>query len=229
MNKVTIGAILVSALATGCATPPPTIDTSPTAEVTFDGLHEVQNSRADKAWAAPGLDLSGYTKIMLMNAGIEYRPGGNAGRTYSARSRGGPYEITERQKERFEQLVTEEFREELARSQRFEIVEEPGPDVLLIRGGLLDVVSYVPPDDLAGRVEVYLSQVGAATLVVELRDSITGAIMARAVDGRAAEPISGGLPSNRVTNTAEIRRLVQYWATRLREGMEGFTGTGTGG
>jgi len=214
-------AVLFAALVSGCASAPPSVDTSPTAEVTFDGLNEVLNSSADKAWARPGMDLSGYSKIMLQGAGIEYRPGGESGRTYMARSRGGPYEVTEEQKARFEQVVSEAFRKEMARSERFEIVEQPGPDVLLIRGAMLDVVSYVPPDDVGGRVDVYLSSVGEATLVLEIRDSITNAIMARAIDRDAAES-SMMFQSNRVTNASEVRRLVQGWARALREGLEAF-------
>ena len=225
MNRhmaLTLMVTLLVALVTGCTSTPPSIDTSPSAEVTFDGLHEVLNSSADKAWARPGMDLSGYSKIMIQGAGIEYRPGGESGRTFMARSRGGPYEVTKEQKARFEQVVSEAFREEMAKSERFEIVEEPGPDVLLIRGALLDVVSYVPPDDVAGRVEVYLSRVGEATLVIEIRDSITGAILARAIDRGAAEDMGGFTNSNRVTNRSEVRRLVQRWARALREGLEGF-------
>lgn len=215
---------MVGIFSVGCTTTPPSIDTSPTAEVTFDGLHEVLNASADKAWARPGVDFSIYTKIKLEGAGIEYRPGGQTGRTRMARSRGGPYEVTESQKIRFEKTVAEAFRDELAKGGRFSLVEEAGPDVLLVRGALLDVVSYVPPGDTAGRVDVYLSSVGEATLVLELRDSITNAILARAIDRDAADDMSGGLrESNRVTNAAEVRRLVRRWARSLREGLEGFS------
>ncbi|MGI9204177.1 MAG: DUF3313 family protein [Woeseiaceae bacterium] len=215
-------ALSVVSLAVGCTTGPATIDTSPGADVTFDGLYEVRNSSADVAWGVPGLDLSGYTKIKLEGAGIEYRPGGESGRTTAARSRGGPYIVTEEQKTRFRNLVQEVFREELAKSQRFSIVDEVGPDVLLIRGAILDVVSYVPQDAI-GRVDIYLSTVAEATLVVELRDSITNAILARAIDRRAAENTAGfAVQSNRVTNAAEVRRVVRRWAQSLRSGLEGF-------
>ncbi len=130
--------------------------------------------------------------------------------------------MTEKQKARFEQTVGEAFREELAKSERFAIVDEAGPDVLLIRGALLDVVSYIPPDNISGRVHVFLSSVGEATLVIEIRDSITNAILARAIDRGAAEDMGGWSESNRVTNTAEVRRLVRRWGRSLREGLEGF-------
>lgn len=214
------GVALLVAIIAGCSTAPPTIDTSPGAEVTFDGLHEVQNSRADKAWARPGVDLSQYSKIMIAGAGVEYRPGGESGRSFYSRSSGGHFEVTEDQKERFRTVMTEAFLDELGKSERFAIVDERGPDVLLIKGALLDVVSYVP-DEPVGRTSIYLSQVGEATLVLEIRDSVTDAILARAVDRRAAENAMGFTESNRVTNRAEVRRVAKYWARRLREVLEG--------
>ena len=224
--KLTI-ATGISALAltmlglTGCATSTPTIDTSPEAEVTFDGLHEVKGGRSDKAWARPGVDFSQYSKIMLQGAGIEYRPGGESGRSFSARSRGGPYEVTENQKAQLRELVAEVFLEELAKSEHFTLVNEAGPDVLLIRAAVLDVVSYVPPEPI-GRGGIYLSQVGEATLVLELRDSITEAILARAADRDTAESSMGLSESNRVRNTAEVRRLVGAWARLLRERLDEY-------
>ncbi|MDH4054775.1 MAG: DUF3313 domain-containing protein [Gammaproteobacteria bacterium] len=215
---------LFAILAAGCSTAPPTIDTSEGAVATFDGLYPVLNSRADAAWAAPGMDLSGYTKIMLRGEGIEYRPGGESGRTMMARSNASHYEVTEAQRERLLATVREAFLKELGKSTRFTLVDEPGPDVLMIRGALLDVVSFVPPDTV-GRTEVFLSSVGEATLVLEIRDSITHAIFARAVDRDAAEAMSGTLQrSNRPMNTSEVRQMVQRWARSLREALEGFTG-----
>ena len=221
---VRVGFGLAALAVCACTTQPPAIDTGPDAEVTFDGLHKVNNAAADEAWAKPGLDLSPYSKVMLDNAGIEYRPGGESGRTSIARTRGGPYEVTEEQKERLLSVVTEAFREELARSDRFELVDEPGPDVLLVRGALLDVVSNVPPEPI-GLTDIYLTSVGEATLVLELRDSITNAILARAKDRRAAERPGGQLfEANRVTNTTEVRRLAQRWASLLRTRLEEYLG-----
>jgi hypothetical protein len=220
-RSLTAGFAAVVLVLTGCAASTPTIDTSPEAEVTFDGLHEVKGGSADQAWARPGTDISQYSKIMLQGAGIEYRPGGESGRSLSARSRGGPYEVTEDQKARLRAVVAEEFLEELSKSEHFTIVSEPGPDVLLVRGAILDVVSWVPPEPI-GRGAIYISEVGEATLVLELRDSITEAILARAVDRRAAESAMRMSESTRARNTAEVRRMVGVWARLLREGLDQF-------
>jgi len=228
MNKKTFDirlslALIFAIVVAGCETTPPTIQTGPEAELSFDGLHKVDNSQADVAWARPDFDISGYTKIMPLSGGIEYRQVKDRGRSSIARSQGGPYFIDDEARARFEELVSEVFREELQMIERFEIVDEPGPDVLVVLGGLLDVVSYVPPDPVGGRSYVFLSSVGDATLVLELRDSETGTILARSIDRRAAEPLSATLQdSNRVSNAAEVRRLIRHWATRLREGLDGF-------
>ena len=122
--------------------------------------------------------------------------------------------------------MREAFLEELGKSKHFEIVSEPGPDVLLIRGGLLDVVSYVPPDPVGTRSSVYLSRVGEATLVLELRDSITEAILARAVDRRAAEKAGPSLQySSPVTNIADVRRVARTWGALLTERLDDYGGT----
>lgn len=217
-----IAALGVSiALLTGCEGSVPTVDTSAESEMTYDGLYPVKGGTADAAWARPGADISQYSKIRLQGVGVEYRPGGDSGKTYNARRRADHYEITDTQKEELEELLLETFREELGKSEYFSLVTEPGPDVLLIRGGLYDVVSFVPPEPM-GRTDIYLSSVGEATLVLEIRDSASEAIIARAVDRRAAEQSFGLQESNRVLNRADVRRLAKTWGRLLRERLDTF-------
>jgi hypothetical protein len=200
----------------GCATGP--IEPKLGEEESYDGLREVTNARVSKAWIRPGLDLSVYEKILPVNAGIQYRdvrPAPTRG-TASGRTE---FPVTPEARERLETLVSEIFREELQKQDRFGIATEPGPRVLVIAGALLDVVSNVPPEPV-GRGEVYLSQVGEATLVLELRDSETNSPLARILDRRAAEQVSGMTWSNSVSNQAEVRRLIRAWATRLRTMLE---------
>ena len=215
--------LFISVIAVACASEPASIQTGPDAELSYDGLHKVDNSQADMAWARPDIDLSGYTKLMPVNGGVEYAQADNRGRTTRDRNRGGPFFIDDRSREQFEALVSEVFAEELGKIERFTLVNEAAPDVLMVAGGLLNVTSYVPPET-ATRSVVFLSAVGEATLVLELRDSESGAILARSIDTRAAETIGDTFThSNSVTNSAEVRRLLLFWARRLVEGLDGFT------
>ena len=221
-SKSIIASMLLAGLVSlgGCATDP-AIDTSPEAEVTFDGLHEIKGSRADKAWARPDADIAQYSKIKLVGAGITYRPGGDTRKTYSPRNISDHFDLTEDQKARLVALVSEEFREELGKSEQFTLVDDIGPDVLLIKGALIDVVSFVPPEPMS-RVDIYLSRIGEATLVLEVSDSMTGTMLARAIDRRAAESSIGFTESSRVANRAEFRRLIGRWARTLRDRLDAF-------
>ena len=211
----------VLGLVAGCAGSSPTLDTSAEAEMTFDGLYPVKGGTADQAWARPGADISQYSKIMLEGVGIEYRPGGESGRLFHSRTSADHYAISDTQKKRLREIVGEAFLDELGKSEQFTIVNEAGPDVLSIRAELLDVVSFVPPETNT-TVDVYLRSVGEATLVLEIRDSVSDAIIARAIDRRAAEDAFGFNESNRVTNSAEVRRLAQTWARLLRARLDEF-------
>ena len=218
-----ITALSFGLMLAGCETAPATIQTGPDAELSYDGLHLVDNSQADVAWARPDFNLDGYTKIWPVGAEVEYKQVKNTGRSSMDRSRGGPYFIDDKARGQFEELVSRTFNEELQKIENYALADGPGPDVLMIRGGLINVTSMVPPDTIGGRSDIFLTSIGDATLVLELRDSETGTILARSVDRRAAESIGDTFQrSNSVTNAADVKRLIRFWATRLREGLDGF-------
>lgn len=224
MPRIGMTALIFPILFLGaCAMAPPSIDTGPDAEVTYDGLHRVLNTRADRAWARPDIDLSGYDKVFLTGAGIEWRPVKGKPRRYataSQLSRTTEFPVSEEDKEKLRQIVTLAFLEELAKSDTFTLVDARGPGVLEVRGALLDVVSHVPPEPI-GRGEIYIRDVGEATLVVQLYDSESEAILARVVDRRAAETAGWDLQAMSMVNTTvEVRRLARSWARLLRQRLE---------
>jgi hypothetical protein len=142
---------------------------------------------------------------------------GQTSRTTSSRSE---FQLDEATQALVKEEIGGAFVEELANSDVYEVVEARGPEVLLLRAGLLDVVSRVPPERI-GRSMVFLDSVGEATLVMELRDSTSGAILARAVDRRAAETPPGSVTqSTTATNRADVRRLGRRWASIIRSGVE---------
>ncbi len=132
------------------------------------------------------------------------------------------FPLTDEQKARLRTVVSDSFKTELAQSRNFQLVDQPGPDVLTIWGGLVDVVSYVPPDSV-GRGNIYLSSVGQATLVIEIRDSESNAVLVRIVDRRAAQNIGPVQLSTSVTNWSEVQQVARTWAAQLRTGLDEAT------
>ena len=226
MHKKIIAALaFIAAAFTGCSSTP-TFQTGEDAEVTFDDLTRMEGTIMDVVWARTDIDLTGYRKVMFDGVGVEYREvsgpySGRAGRsTARASNNRTEFRLHPDTRAQFEEEITAAFREEMAASDVFEIVEEAGPDVLLVRGGLLDVVSRVPPEDI-GRTRIWLDSVGEATLILEVRSSISNSIYVRAVDRRAAGSQGQSFqPSSTVTNRTEVRRLGRRWGGMLRDGLD---------
>ncbi len=213
--------VLLSLLIVACASAPPALQTGPGAEYTFDGLVRVDNSRFRDAWADPEVDFSQYNKVMPGGARFEFRAVSKTdGRTSLSRGSRGEFWISDANRDKLVGTVSAVFKEELSKAQGWEAAEEVGPDVLILRGTLLDIVSFVPPE-MIGRGEIYLSSVGEATLVVEGIDSMSGEVLFRAVDRRSIGRTDNTvIRANTVTTWSGVRRWARRYATILREGLE---------
>jgi len=172
-----------------------------------------------ETWVRPDADISRYTKLYPWKSRFEFREGGEArgARTTAGQLKdsGGPYVIKEESKEKFEKIVNESFVKELGRSKIFEVVDEVGPDTLLVRASLLDIISNVPPN-YTGTADVYLSAVGEATFFFELIDAETGEVQATVGERRRIQPPSRMYDvSSAPANSATIMNDVKIWATTV--------------
>ena len=218
MKKLIAIAALV--IVTGCASQEPAIQTGPNAETTFDGLVRIDNARFAAAWIDPDIDLSQYNKIIPGGAAFEFRNVQRMSASQARRSNEREFWISDADRQRLIDTVSDVFTEELQQSEHFTLTDEAGPDTLIISGALHDIVSRVPPDDI-GRSEIYLRSVGEATLIIELRDSLSNEVIYRAVERRAAgRPGGDMMQANTATTWAEVRRWARRWAVRLREGLD---------
>ncbi|HVN86762.1 MAG TPA: hypothetical protein VMW17_18170, partial [Candidatus Binatia bacterium] len=99
-------------------------------------------------------------------------------------------------------------------SKYFKLVDEPGPDVLTVRGDLVDVVSYVTPNTNPTDA-VTVPVAGEAILVIELYDSISNSIMVRASDRVAAKREAEGETADQV-----VHATATTWARIFRERLD---------
>jgi hypothetical protein len=227
MNRLLGRTIMAGALlaGTGCAStpaPPPTLQTGPDAEVTIDGLVRVDNSVIPVAYVKPDADLTGYTKFMLDPVEVAYQK--DPGNTRQSGMGGGNenFALTPRQMENFRTAFQEEVVQALTGDSGYELVTEPGPEVLRITASLVDLVVRVPTERTAGRQSNFTRSYGLVSLIVELRDSESGEILARAGDRR--DPTRN--TDNRLAEVspafvrADVQRLFRHWAELLRERLD---------
>lgn len=214
-QAVALAGLLVLCALPGCTPRNPVIHYE---GETQDGMVPVTGTGMKQAWVRPDINLSSYRKLLLEPAEFQFRPTEPlAGRTPADPSM-REFPINQADREKLVATVTEVFREALSGSRYFTLTDQPGPEVLTVQISLLDIVSKVPPEG-PGRTNVYVNEFGSADLVLELRDSQSGEILARAVDRGVAEPIgtfgrgSDLRIANPVTTAQEVRRAAQRWAT----------------
>jgi hypothetical protein len=156
-----------------------------------DDLEKVKG-RFQLTYVSPDADIALYDKIYAWNVVYQFRDVGEGRKVSSTvallqSGNQGPFAVPEEDQEKFGELVRKALLKELGRSKKFELVDEIGPDTLLMRAAFLDIVSQVPPNR-TGTVDVHITKVGEATLVFDLIDAETGVIQARVGERRAIQP-----------------------------------------
>jgi hypothetical protein len=177
-----------------------------------------------ETWVHPDADFSQYTRIYIWDPVFEYRDVGPARRARSTMNSTHKREfgISDKDRQKIEEIVTAAFLKEMQKGKRFELVDTVGPDTLLLRAAVLDIISNVPPET-AGRGDVYISSVGQGTFVMELIDSETGVVQALVAERRAMSRPGGGMsssPASAPTIIADIRRWSSSAAQRLRKELD---------
>ncbi len=204
---------------TGCAAGN-SAGVDPAEPLSYDGLTPLNNTVMSRVWIREGIALSGYGKVLVEGAGIRYRPV-RTPTSKGQRNAATEFPVSPAQKAELEKLISDEFSRALERL-TLPRVTEPGPDVLLVRGYMLDVVSKIPPDT-ADRSSFFIDSVGQATFVVELVDSQTSTVLVRALDTRSARTPGYSYRSNAATNRAQVRQLIARWADLLVDALNDLT------
>jgi hypothetical protein len=114
----------------------------------------------------------------------------------------------------------EVFKKELEKDGGYRLVSTAAPDVMRLSTALVDVYVTAPDTMTAGRSRTYVMEAGRATLIAEVRDSESGAILGRLFDQRAATNTGSLQWAGSVQNSVEARRMFTSWATLLRERLD---------
>jgi len=207
------------------AVPPVFAQGQESPQETHDGLTLVPDSKVAAAYVDSDADFSVYDKIMILDCRVAFKKDWQR----DQKKAGSRISISSSDMEKIKADVAELFREvfteKLGKDGGYEIVEAAGDDVLLVRPAIIDLDITVADTMQAGRSRTYSSSAGAATIYIELYDSVTGDILARAADRKVARNVGGYMSyTNRVTNRADARRMLGSWAELLRDRLDEFHG-----
>jgi hypothetical protein len=189
----------------------------------WDGLKRVKSKQLDHVYKLPEADFSGYKRVRLDPIEVEFDKNWKPNDSQRSTSR----RLTNEDLEKIKKALAEEFRkvftEELTKN-GYQVVTEDDDDVLRVSAAIVNLYITAPDKMSAGRSRTYTTSSGHMTLIVELRDSVTGKLMARAVDSVQGRDTGNFQITNSVTNMGAARTALGKWARVLREGMDEATG-----
>jgi len=213
--------VVAFAVATGGALPwliSVTLANAPPAE--WDGLVRVQNRRLDHMYLLPDVSFAGYTRVRLDPVEVSFYRNWRTNRSPSQRLRQSDVE-------NIKSTLANEFRrvlsDTLARG-GYKLVDEDGEDVLRVQAAIVNLNITAPSAAAPGRSRTFVANTGQMTLVAELRDSVTGQLLARAVDTVQGRRTGGFQLASPVTNMADARRALSQWADVLLTGLDDAEG-----
>lgn len=185
---------------------------------TWEGLKLVKRPGLDTVYLREGASLAKYQRVMLDPVEVSFDKNWNQRRGPELRDEADPQEI----RQNLAKLARDVFRRELEKNGGYPLVDEPGEDVLRVRAQIVDLYINAPEPRGASPTRTYVLSAGEMTLVAELYDSRTNAILARVIDRERG--MERGLNefqiANRVTNTAEADRIISNWARRLKNALD---------
>jgi len=211
--------LCASALA-GCAS----TQTAPVEE--WEGLVRQPGTRLGAVFVKPDAELVAYRNVKIDPVEVSFARNWDPNR--GGRSQLGRLNADDMAaiQSGLADMFREIFRAELERG-GYQLVDVAGPDTLRVSAAIIDLYITAPDTMASGRTRMYTVNSGRMTLVAELRDSMTGEILARAVDARSARSSGQWTVANRVTNTTDARRAMGIWARALREGLDEMNGRAT--
>ena len=186
-------------------------------DTTEDGLVRISVKGIDHAYMRPGASLAQYRRIMLDPVQVAFS------KDWDPEKTGSRMKLSEEEREKIRsdlaKLFTKTFKHELEKG-GYTVVDAPAVDVLRVTPQLEDVYINAPDVMTPGRTRTYVMNAGRMSLLADLRDSETGAILARVADQKESRDEVNFELASSVYNSVEASRMISEWARILRSRLD---------
>jgi len=182
-----------------------------------DGLVRVKSRQMEMAWLRPGADFRPYTKVIIDRTSVAFQP--NWMKDYNLNANAGAWvtqedanKIMAAAQTNFDDIFVDAFKQA-----GYDVVTTTGPDVLRVNSGILDLNVNAPLGGSDGQTTRIITA-GDAALIVEVRDTLTNALLGRAADRRETQRLGLQIATS-ASNLFDFRQLFKMWADICVKGL----------
>jgi hypothetical protein len=208
MSHALRSAIVPAVLAlSACVVQPDAADRTP------DGLERVASRSVDSVYTAPGMSLAPYRRVMLDSVDVAFK------RDWQREHPEVKAEDISDIRERAARQFREVFTRELERG-GYAIATQPASDVLRVTASVVDLDIQAPAAGSVPLTRTYVVKSSDISLLAELRDSQSGAVLARVADRKRGREFGELRLANEATAFAETGEAFGMWARLLRNALD---------
>jgi hypothetical protein len=213
---------LYACASSGSATGPSAASSPP--QTTDDGLQLKTHTANRVVYVKPGATFGKYNSVKLLDLYVQFQKDWQ--RNYNSNTPDLSNQVTDQKMAQMKQALATEFKriftQELQKG-GYQVVTNPGPDVLLLRPAIINLEVTAPDVMSAGMNANFVSSAGSGTLYLELWDSATNTLLARVMDAEAdQQPFAR--QANAVTNTQAADIIITGWADDLVRHLDAVKG-----
>ena len=184
-------------------------------EVSSDGLHLIPNTKVWAAYGNPDVALDKYSKVMILDCYVDFVK--DWVHDYNLNEVGLAGRVSDKDADEIKKRLADEFKKVFTKvmtDEGYAVVDDVGPDVLLLRPALVNVDVTAPDLRTSGFNRTLINSAGGMTLFLELYDSASSTLLVRVLDPQA-DNTGFAQTANRVTNKAAADRILRNWAELL--------------
>jgi hypothetical protein len=186
-------------------------------ETTPEGLKLVKNEKHRLVYLADDVDFGVYSKVYIVDAAVAFAK--NWQRDYNRQERDLSRKVSDKDVERIKNSLSAEFKKVFTQTMidnGLEVVTELGPDVVVLRPAIINLVVNAPDIQGTTRSYTFTADAGQMTLYLEVYDGVSGALLAEVMDAKSARRTGPNMSySTRTTNIQEADRMLKSWANEI--------------
>ncbi|HEX5008708.1 MAG TPA: DUF3313 family protein [Hyphomonadaceae bacterium] len=185
----------------------------------WSGLRTIETKMFDQAQLLPGTDFAAYTRVMIDPTEVAFRK--NWQKDWNDKHFDFDERITDDDARRILSAVQTGFQDIFTKAYLdagYQVVSTPGQDVLRLKTYILNL-DIAAPDFQKSNVRTLSKEGGGGVLVLEARDSMSGALLAQAADRRDIGDTALAMRRTKETNRADFEGAFKAWAKISVEGL----------
>jgi len=194
---------------------------------TTDGLVLKKQTEGGAVYLREDASFAAYDKVAVSDVMISFKK--DWLRDHNRNIRSPANRVTDQDMVAIKEKMAEEFYavfEKELNAGGFPTTNSAAADVLLVQPNIINLDIFAPTVNPASRANTYAGATGEMTLVLELYDSVSGAIMARAIDFEVVGENDLGHMASRSANLAAYNETLEGWAKRLVKALDRAKSTG---